>query len=56
MVAIAHEGIALHDVDLLRHVTFQAGNTQDPLILNRYIDIGLTQTRRTAASPDPTPS
>ncbi|MGW2185259.1 Fic family protein [Streptomyces sp. NPDC001719] len=48
---LAREGTALNAVGLLRRVTFQAGDPQDPLILARYIDIHLTETRRASASP-----
>ncbi|MBB4890892.1 Fic family protein [Streptomyces netropsis] len=50
---LAREGVALNGVSLLRRVTFQADAPQDPLILARYIDIHLTETRRTATSPGP---
>ncbi|MFI1255313.1 Fic family protein [Streptomyces netropsis] len=48
---LAREGVALSGVGLLRRIAFQAGDPQDPLILARYIDIHLTETRCTAASP-----
>ncbi|WP_406300883.1 Fic family protein [Embleya sp. NBC_00888] len=54
LFVLARERIALDNVDLLRRITFQAGNPQDPLILARYIDAHLTETRRRAT--DPTPS
>ncbi|MEO3783390.1 hypothetical protein ABGB12_08680 [Actinocorallia sp. B10E7] len=44
---LAREGIALDDVSLLRRVSFQADDPQDPLILTRYINIHLSETRRT---------
>lgn len=47
---LAREGIALDDVSLLRRVSFQADDPQDPLILTRYINIHLSQTRRTLSS------
>ncbi|WUT66009.1 Fic family protein [Streptomyces sp. NBC_00683] len=56
LFVLAREGIALNGVTLLRRVTFQAGNPQDPLILARYIDIHLTETRRTATSPGLAPN
>ncbi|MEU0950527.1 Fic family protein [Streptomyces canus] len=49
---LAREGIALDGVSLLRRVTFQAGEPQDALILTRYVDIHLAETRRNTASPD----
>ncbi|MFI6012135.1 Fic family protein [Streptomyces sp. NPDC051243] len=48
---LAREGVVLDGVSLLRRVTFQADEPQDALILTRYIDIHLEQTRRSAASP-----
>ncbi|MFD9541176.1 Fic family protein [Streptomyces sp. NPDC060022] len=56
LFVLAREGIALNKVTLLRRVTFQAGNPQDPLILARYIDIHLTESRRTATSPGLSPN
>ncbi|MEU3355179.1 Fic family protein [Streptomyces sp. NPDC037389] len=50
---LAREGITLHNVGLLRRITFQADNPQDPLILARYIDIHLTETQRNAPGPVP---
>ncbi|GEC10427.1 hypothetical protein SSP24_80820 [Streptomyces spinoverrucosus] len=47
---LAREGVALDGVSLLRRVTFQADEPQDALILTRYIDTHLEQTRRSAAS------
>ncbi|MEU8621564.1 hypothetical protein [Streptomyces sp. NPDC048623] len=32
------------------HLTFQADNPQDPLVLARHIDVHLAETRRTADS------
>ncbi|MGV2916562.1 Fic family protein [Streptomyces alfalfae] len=52
LFVLAREGVTLSGVTLLRRVTFEAGNAQDPLILARYIESHLTETRRTAASPD----
>ncbi|GAA2483494.1 hypothetical protein GCM10010406_19780 [Streptomyces thermolineatus] len=46
---LAREGVALDGVGLLRRVTFRADEPQDALILTRYIDTCLTQTRRNAA-------
>ncbi|MFE1416715.1 Fic family protein [Streptomyces sp. NPDC058746] len=46
---LAREGIALDGVGLLRRITFQADNPQDPLSLVRYINIHLEETRRRAA-------
>lgn len=46
LFVLAREGITLNGVTLLRRVTFEAGNAQDPLILARYIDSHLTETRR----------
>ncbi|MFD0377315.1 Fic family protein [Streptomyces sp. NPDC127112] len=46
---LAREGVALDGVGLLRRVTFEAGDPQDPLILVRYINIHLDETRRRAA-------
>lgn len=46
---LAREGIALDAVGLLRRVTFQADDPQDPLIFVRYLNIHLTETRRRAA-------
>ncbi|MGW7328766.1 Fic family protein [Streptomyces sp. NPDC054840] len=43
---LAREGIALDGVSLLRRVTFEADNPQDPLILVRYINVHLAETRR----------
>ncbi|MEV7405893.1 Fic family protein [Streptomyces sp. NPDC091267] len=51
LFVLAREGIALNKVALLRRVTFQADNPQDPLILARSIDVHLSETRRTATSP-----
>ncbi|MFJ9968346.1 Fic family protein [Streptomyces avermitilis] len=47
---LAREGIALDGVRLLRRVTFQADEPQDALVLTRYIDIHLAETRRNTAS------
>ncbi|EDX20580.1 hypothetical protein SSAG_00371 [Streptomyces sp. Mg1] len=46
---LAREGIALDAVGLLRRVTFQAGDPQDPLIFVRYINLHLAETRRRTA-------
>ncbi|WP_328806806.1 cell filamentation protein Fic [Streptacidiphilus fuscans] len=54
---LAREGVALDDVQLLRRVSFQAEDPQDPLVLARYVDLHLSQTRRNAtASAGHTPS
>ncbi|MFE2875144.1 cell filamentation protein Fic [Streptomyces roseus] len=45
---LAREGIALDGVALLRRVTFEADDPQDPSTLVRYINIHLTETRRQA--------
>ncbi|WP_367134758.1 MULTISPECIES: Fic family protein [Streptomyces] len=50
---LAREGVALNNVGLLRRVTFQADDPQNPLILARYIGIHLTETRRSAVSSGP---
>ncbi|MFE1383539.1 cell filamentation protein Fic [Streptomyces sp. NPDC058740] len=49
---LAREGVTLGGVSLLRRVTFQADEPQDALILTRYIDIHLAETRRNTASLD----
>jgi hypothetical protein len=49
---LAREGVTLNEVSVLRRVTFQADNPEDPLMLARFIDSGITQSRRTAASSD----
>ncbi|MFI6937336.1 Fic family protein [Streptomyces sp. NPDC050287] len=49
---LAREGVALDGVSLLRRVTFQADDPQDALILTRYVDIHLAETRRNSASLD----
>ncbi|MEU8943404.1 Fic family protein [Streptomyces goshikiensis] len=46
---LAREGIALDAVGLLRRVTFQADDPQDPLFFVRYINILLAETRRRTA-------
>ncbi|WP_349637030.1 Fic family protein [Streptomyces sp. RerS4] len=46
---LAREGIALEGVSLLRRVSFQADDPEDPLILVRYINVHLDGTRRLAA-------
>ncbi|MEV0208906.1 Fic family protein [Streptomyces sp. NPDC050788] len=51
LYVLAREGVGLDGVSLLRRVTFQADEPKDPMILARYIDIHLTQTRRNAAKP-----
>ncbi|MFF4034229.1 hypothetical protein ACFYZ2_31510 [Streptomyces sviceus] len=39
-------------MSLLRRVTFQAAEPEDALILARYIDVHLAETRRNTVSPD----
>ncbi|MFG2732892.1 Fic family protein [Streptomyces canus] len=51
LFVLAREGVALNGVGLLRRITFQAGNPQDPLTLARYIDVHHAETRHSAASP-----
>ncbi|MFI0990601.1 cell filamentation protein Fic [Streptomyces exfoliatus] len=46
---LAREGAALDGVSLLRRITFEAGDPQDPLNLVRYINIHLAETRRRTA-------
>lgn len=43
---LARENVALDEVSLLRRITFQAGDPQDPLILARYVDLHVAETRR----------
>ncbi|MEU9234440.1 Fic family protein [Streptomyces subrutilus] len=43
---LARESVALDGVSLLRRITFEADDPQDPLILVRYINIHLAETRR----------
>jgi prophage maintenance system killer protein len=45
---LAREGVALDAVHLLRRITFQVSDHREPLVLARYIDIHLTETRRRA--------
>ncbi|MEU3838772.1 Fic family protein [Streptomyces sp. NPDC028635] len=47
---LAREGVALDGVSLLRRLTFQADEPQDALILTRYLDVHLAETRRNSAS------
>ncbi|MDD9380861.1 Fic family protein [Streptomyces sp. ZAF1911] len=47
---LARAGIALDGVSLLRRITFEADAPQDPLILVRYINVHLTETRRRSAT------
>ncbi|WP_308433976.1 Fic family protein [Streptomyces violascens] len=54
LFVLAREGITLDAVTLLRRVTFQAGDPQDPLMLTRYIDLHLTESQQAAASTGPT--
>ncbi|MCQ9131903.1 Fic family protein [Streptomyces hilarionis] len=49
---LAREGVALDEVSLLRRVTFQADEPQDALILTRYVDGHLAETRRRVAAED----
>ncbi|MER6788515.1 Fic family protein [Streptomyces sp. NPDC000658] len=51
LFVLAREGVALNDVGLLRRITFQATDPQDALILARYFDAHLAETRRGAACP-----
>ncbi|MGW2618453.1 Fic family protein [Streptomyces sp. NPDC001500] len=51
LFVLAREGVALNDVGLLRRITFQATDPQDALILARYVEAHLAQTRRSAACP-----
>ncbi|MFI0813844.1 Fic family protein [Streptomyces echinatus] len=53
LFVLAREGVALDGVSLLRRVAFQADEPQDALILARYIDIHLAETRRNSVSLDP---
>ncbi|MFJ1717118.1 MULTISPECIES: cell filamentation protein Fic [unclassified Streptomyces] len=50
LFVLAREDVALNEVGLLRRITFQADDPQDALILARYIDVHLVETRRSAAS------
>jgi hypothetical protein len=50
---LAREGVALNGVSLLRRISFQADDPQDPLTLARYIDLHITETRRTTSSDRP---
>ncbi|MFF4658333.1 Fic family protein [Streptomyces sp. NPDC001381] len=43
---LAREGVALDKVFLLRRIAFQADDPQDALILTRYIDTHLAESRR----------
>ncbi|MEU7469954.1 Fic family protein [Streptomyces sp. NPDC044984] len=52
LFVLAREGVALNEVSLLRRVTFQSDEPQDALILTRYIDVHLAETRRNSVSPD----
>ncbi|GHG79065.1 Fic family protein [Streptomyces griseocarneus] len=47
---LAREGVALNSVGLLRRVAFRADDPQESLRLARYIDLHLSETRRTTAS------
>lgn len=46
---LAREGVVLGGVGLLRRTTFRADDPRDPLILARYIDCHMAQTRRAAS-------
>jgi len=46
---LARDGVALNGVSLLRRITFQADNPEDPLTLARYINLHITETRRTTS-------
>lgn len=50
---LAREGVALNAVGLIRRITFQADDPQDALILARYIDIHLAETRRSGVPSTP---
>lgn len=45
---LAREGVTHNTVRLLRRITFHADDPQDALTLARYVDVHLTETRRTA--------
>ncbi len=47
---LAREGVALDAVTLLRRISHAADNPQSGVILARYVDVHLTETRRRAAS------
>ncbi|WOX14434.1 Fic family protein [Streptomyces sp. N50] len=47
---LAREGVALDSVTLLRRISHAADNPQSGMIMCRYVDIHLTETRRRAAS------
>ncbi|MFG2577390.1 cell filamentation protein Fic [Streptomyces sp. NPDC048481] len=49
---LAREGVALDGVGLLRRVSFQADDPQDALILTRYVESHIAQTRRKVAAED----
>ncbi|MFD8076851.1 cell filamentation protein Fic [Streptomyces sp. NPDC059718] len=48
---LVREGVALNGVSLLRRIAFQAADPQDALMLARYIDVHLADTRRSLAAP-----
>ncbi|MFI8454870.1 cell filamentation protein Fic [Kitasatospora sp. NPDC085464] len=50
LFVLAREGVGLDGVTLLRRITFQADNPQDPLVLARHIGFHLDETRRNAAA------
>ncbi|MFC0842416.1 cell filamentation protein Fic [Streptomyces noboritoensis] len=47
---LAREGVALDNVGLLRRISFRAADTQDAVILTRYIDLHIAETRRSTVS------
>ncbi|MEV5505934.1 Fic family protein [Streptomyces orinoci] len=48
---LARAGVSLSEVSLLRRISFQADAPQDCLTLTRYLDLHLTETRRSAVAP-----
>ncbi|MER5296871.1 Fic family protein [Streptomyces pharetrae] len=53
LFVLAREGVALDSVRLLRRISFHADDPQDALILTRYIDLHLRETRRRTTNPTP---
>lgn len=53
LFVLAREGVALDSVRLLRRISFHADDPQDALILARYIDFHLRETRRRTTNPTP---
>ncbi|MGW5104828.1 Fic family protein [Streptomyces sp. NPDC004100] len=49
---LAREGVALDEVGLLRRVSFRADDPESALVLARYLDTHLAETRRNTAAPD----